>query len=55
MIVCCRDGGRESERASEGESERAHQINACIDVTARRLKGTCHTSTHADDVENNGE
>lgn len=43
------------ERERERARRRRLNINACIDVTARRLKGTCHTSTHADDVENNGE
>ena len=29
--------------------------NTCIYATARHLKGTCHMTTHAGDVENNGE
>lgn len=38
-----------------GGGARRRGGNASIDVTARRVKGTCHTRRRADHVENNGE
>lgn len=56
-LTYCVDAPREEAEkdntAGHTATHRKHNINTY--VTAKHLKGTCHMTTHPDNVENNGE
>lgn len=60
--VCREVGGREKNVTCEQREffslyrhHEHHTTKTCIYVIVRLLKGTCHMTTHAGNVKNNGE